>query len=299
MPKNFPAYRVFGCAFASIRPIMELIRLSYRFRCGVIGDLLHDSPELSYNWFDSGLRQASVVMAPAKILVVDDDIAVRNLIHRFLSKQEDYVVEAAEDGKTALALFERLNPNLVILDVNLPDTTGYQLCQEMQRRTGVYIMMLTSRSDEDDVVRGFEKGADDYLTKPFSLAELGARVGAVLKRQRSVAPTPQNGIVFGDLLIDPGSREVTLGNAPILLTALEFDLLHFLARNPGRVWRRSELLQEVWDYDYVGDQRVVDVHIGQIRRKIEGDSNQPSMIQTVRGVGYKFEAPVKIQDNGS
>ncbi|WP_159786329.1 response regulator transcription factor [Sodalinema gerasimenkoae] len=238
-------------------------------------------------------------MAPAKILVVDDDIAVRNLIHRFLSKQEDYVVEAAEDGKTALALFERLNPNLVILDVNLPDTTGYQLCQEMQRRTGVYIMMLTSRSDEDDVVRGFEKGADDYLTKPFSLAELGARVGAVLKRQRSVAPTPQNGIVFGDLLIDPGSREVTLGNAPILLTALEFDLLHFLARNPGRVWRRSELLQEVWDYDYVGDQRVVDVHIGQIRRKIEGDSNQPSMIQTVRGVGYKFEAPVKIQDNGS
>ncbi|OAB56842.1 two-component system response regulator [Phormidium willei BDU 130791] len=238
-------------------------------------------------------------MAPAKILVVDDDIAVRNLIHRFLSKQEDYVVEAAEDGKTALALFERLNPNLVILDVNLPDTTGYQLCQEMQRRTGVYIMMLTSRSDEDDVVRGFEKGADDYLTKPFSLAELGARVGAVLKRQRSVAPTPQNGIVLGDLLIDPGSREVTLGNDPILLTALEFDLLHFLARNPGRVWRRSELLQEVWDYDYVGDQRVVDVHIGQIRRKIEGDSNQPSMIQTVRGVGYKFEAPVKIQDNSS
>lgn len=222
-------------------------------------------------------------MAPAKILVVDDDIAVRNLIHRFLSKQEDYVVEAAEDGKTALALFERLNPNLVILDVNLPDTTGYQLCQDMQRRTGVYIMMLTSRSDEDDVVRGFEKGADDYLTKPFSLVELGARVGAVLKRQRSLAPTPQNGIVFGDLLIDPGSREVTLGNDPILLTALEFDLLHFLARNPGRVWRRSELLQEVWDYDYVGDQRVVDVHIGQIRRKIEGDSNQPSMIQTVRG----------------
>ncbi len=262
-----------------------------------MGEIPHDSPELSYNWFDSGLRQANVVMAPAKILVVDDDIAVRNLIHRFLSKQEDYVVEAAEDGKTALALFERLNPNLVILDVNLPDTTGYQLCQEMQRRTGVYIMMLTSRSDEDDVVRGFEKGADDYLTKPFSLVELGARVGAVLKRQRSVAQTPQNGIVFGDLLIDPGSREVMLGNDPILLTALEFDLLHFLARNPGRVWRRSELLQEVWDYDYVGDQRVVDVHIGQIRRKIEGESNQPSMIQTVRGVGYKFEAPVKIQDN--
>lgn len=228
-------------------------------------------------------------MAPAKILVVDDDIAVRNLIYRFLSKQEDYVVEAAEDGKTALSLFEQLNPNLVILDVNLPDTTGYQLCQEMQSRTGVYIMMLTSRSDEDDVVRGFEKGADDYLTKPFSLAELGARVAAVLKRQRNVVPTQQQGIVLGDLLIDPGSREVLLKNEPVPLTALEFDLLHFLASHPGRVWRRAELLQEVWDYDYVGDQRVVDVHIGQIRRKIEGSASK-SMIQTVRGVGYKFEA---------
>ncbi|MDC0832878.1 two-component system response regulator [Leptolyngbya valderiana BDU 20041] len=230
-------------------------------------------------------------MAPAKILVVDDDIAVRNLIHRFLSKQDDYVVESAEDGKTALALFEQLNPNLVILDVNLPDTTGYQLCQEMQGRTGVFIMMLTSRNDEEDVVRGFEKGADDYLTKPFSLAELGARVAAVLKRQRTVTPAQQQGIVLGDLLIDPGSREVILNNEPVPLTALEFDLLHFLASHPGRVWRRSELLQEVWDYDYVGDQRVVDVHIGQIRRKIEGNSNKPSMIQTVRGVGYKFEIP--------
>ncbi|MBP0001301.1 MAG: response regulator transcription factor [Cyanobacteria bacterium SID2] len=230
-------------------------------------------------------------MAPAKILVVDDDISVRNLIHRFLSNQDDYVVESAEDGKTALTLFEQMNPDLVILDVNLPDTTGYQLCREMQSRTGVFIMMLTSRTDEEDVVRGFKQGADDYLTKPFSLAELGARVAAVLKRQRTVTPIQQQGIVLGDLLIDPGSREVTLNNEPIPLTALEFDLLHFLASHPGRVWRRSELLQEVWDYDYVGDQRVVDVHIGQIRRKIEGNSNKPSMIQTVRGVGYKFEIP--------
>ncbi len=227
-------------------------------------------------------------MSTAKILVVDDDIAVRNLIHRYLNKQ-DYTVESAEDGKTALALFEQLNPDLVILDVNLPDTTGYSLCQEMQERTGVFVLMLTSRSDEEDVVKGFQKGADDYLTKPFSLVELGARVAAVLKRQRIVTPAAAKCITVGSLTIDPGSREVSLNDAPVNLTALEFDLLHFLASHPNRVWRRSELLQEVWDYDYVGEPRVVDVHIGQIRRKIEAHSDEPSKIQTVRGVGYKFE----------
>jgi len=228
-------------------------------------------------------------MTPAKILVVDDDTAVRNLIHRFLSKQDDYIVEAAEDGEQAMSLFESLKPDLVILDVNLPDTSGFQLCQEMQDRTGVFIMMLTSRSDEEDVVQGFKRGADDYLTKPFSLAELGARVGAVLKRQRVTVPVQNQGLTFGPLSIDPDSRQVTLNKEPIALTALEFELLLFLANNPGKVWRRSELLQEVWDYDYVGDQRVVDVHIGQIRRKIESKLGKVSMIQTVRGVGYKFE----------
>jgi two-component system OmpR family response regulator len=229
-------------------------------------------------------------MTPAKILVVDDDASVRNLIDRFLSKQDDYVVEAAEDGKAALEYFERFDPDLVILDVNLPDTTGFQLCQEMQSKTNVYIMMLTSRSDEEDVVRGFQKGADDYLTKPFSLVELGARVAAALKRQRRAAPIKPSGLNFGDLTINADSRCVMLAGESVPLTALEFDLLHFLASHPGRVWRRSELLQEVWDYDYVGDQRVVDVHIGQIRRKIETSASAPSLIQTVRGVGYKFEA---------
>jgi two-component system, OmpR family, response regulator len=231
-----------------------------------------------------------LVMSTAKILVVDDDPAVRNLIHRYLSKQE-YTVEAAEDGKTALTTFDQLNPDLVILDVNLPDTTGYSLCQEMQERTGVFVMMLTSRSDEEDVVQGFQRGADDYLTKPFSLVELGARVSAVLKRQRIVTPAAAKCITAGSLSIDPSSREVMFADKPIALTALEFDLLHFLASHPNRVWRRSELLQEVWDYDYVGEPRVVDVHIGQIRRKIEAFSDEQSRIQTVRGVGYKFEIP--------
>jgi len=229
-------------------------------------------------------------MASAKILVVDDDPAIRTLIYRFLSKH-DYHVESAEDGKSALSVFEQFNPDLVILDVNLPDATGYALCEEMQKRTGVFILMLTSRTDEADKIRGFSQGADDYLTKPFSLGELEVRVGAILKRQRPVTAAEQQRLTFNRLMIDPVRREVTLDDIPISLTALEFDLLHFLASHPGRVWRRAELIQKVWDYEYVGDQRVVDVHIGQIRKKIETDTSQPALIQTVRGVGYKFEAP--------
>ena len=227
-------------------------------------------------------------MAPVKILVVDDDPAIRNLIHRFLS-QQGYQVESGEDGQTGLELFEQLNPDLVVLDVNLPDTTGYKLCQEMQRRTGVFVLMLTSRTDEADKMKGFAEGADDYITKPFSLVEIGARVAAIIKRKRIVTPAQQQTLTFGQLLIDPVRREVILSSQIVALTALEFDLLYCLASKPGRVWRRSELLQEVWDYEYVGADRVVDVHIGQIRRKIEPDTNQISMIQTVRGVGYKFE----------
>ncbi|RZM77273.1 response regulator transcription factor [Leptolyngbya iicbica] len=229
-------------------------------------------------------------MATAKILVVDDDPAVRNLVYRFLSKQ-NYEVESAEDGKSALANFEQLNPDLVVLDVNLPDANGYDLCKEMQARTGVFVLMLTSRSDEADKIRGFTEGADDYLTKPFSLGELEVRVGAILKRQRPVTTAEQQCLSFDSLEIDPVRREVTLAQEIVPLTALEFDLLHFLASHPGRVWRRAELIQKVWDYEYVGDQRVVDVHIGQIRKKIELDTTQPAMIQTVRGVGYKFEPP--------
>lgn len=235
-------------------------------------------------------------MAVAKILVVDDDPSIRNLIQRFLSKQ-NYQVESAEDGKTALAVFEQFNPDLVILDVNLPDTIGYNLCQEMQNRTKVFVLMLTSRADEADKIRGFSLGADDYLTKPFSLGELEVRVGAILKRQREVTTAEKQRLIFDKLVIDPERREVTIDNQLIALTALEFDLLRFLASHPGRVWRRSELIQEVWDYEYVGDQRVVDVHIGQIRKKIEIDAAQPILIQTVRGVGYKFESPSKPHKN--
>jgi two-component system OmpR family response regulator len=240
-----------------------------------------------------------MAMASAnKILVVDDDPAVRNLIHRFLAKQ-NYQMESAEDGKTALTLFEQFDPDLVILDVNLPDANGYNLCQEMQSRTKVFVLMLTSRTDEADKIRGFTQGADDYITKPFSLGELGVRVEALLRRIRERTPAEQQCLVFDKLVIDPVRREVTLNADIVPLTALEFDLLHFLASHPGRVWRRAELIQEVWDYEYVGDQRVVDVHIGQIRKKIEVDTSQPNLIQTVRGVGYKFEAPLAEKQAGT
>ncbi|MEK0178010.1 MULTISPECIES: response regulator transcription factor [Microcoleus] len=227
-------------------------------------------------------------MTPEKILVVDDDPAIRNLIHRFLS-QQGYQVESGEDGHTGMELFKQFNPKLVILDVNLPDTTGYSLCKQMQKETGVFVVMLTSRTDEHDKVIAFDCGADDYITKPFSLVEIKIRVAALLRRlrQQKNSEEPESR-VFGKLAIDPLSRVVTLGGQIVALTALEFDLLYCLASKPGRVWRRAELLQEVWDYEYVGADRVVDVHIGQIRRKIEPDSNQNSMIQTVRGVGYKF-----------
>ena len=228
-------------------------------------------------------------MGSAKILVVDDDPAIRNLIVRFL-RQKKYEVESAENGQSALKKFEQFNPDLVILDVNLPDALGYNLCEEMQNSTDVFILMLTSRSDAADKKEGFLKGADDYLTKPFDLLELEYRVKAILKRQRTVTSSEKQPITYDNLVIDPVRREVKINDNFILLTALEFDLLHFLASRPGRVWRRDELIHNVWDYEYVGDQRVVDVHIGQIRKKIELDASEPSYIQTVRGVGYKFEA---------
>ena len=234
-----------------------------------------------------------MTMVAAKILVVDDDPAVRNLIQRFLLKQ-NYQVESAEDGKTGLSMFEQFNPDLVILDVNLPDVIGFNLCQEMQSRSGVFVLLLTSRTDEGDKIRGFSKGADDYLTKPFGLGELEVRVAAILRRQRVVTNAEQQRLIFDKLTIDSLRREVMLNNEPILLTALEFDLLYFLASHPARVWRRSELIQEVWDYEYVGDQRVVDVHIGQIRKKIEIDPTQSTLIHTIRGVGYKFECATSV-----
>ncbi len=231
-------------------------------------------------------------MLPAtnpKILVVDDDLGIRNLIHRFLSRK--YQIELAADGKAALSLFDQFDPDLVILDWNLPDTSGYQLCQEMQSRTNVLVMILTSRTSEADKIKILSVGADDFLTKPFSLAEIELRVEALLRRIRSVNSSPTQRLVFHQLAINPDGRVVTLKDQPLNLTALEFNILHFLASHPGQAWSRTQLIQKIWGCEYVGDGRVVDVHIGQLRKKLEIDTTVPEFIKTVRGYGYKFELP--------
>jgi len=230
-------------------------------------------------------------MALAKILVVDDDPAICKLVSRFLTKK-NYQIQQAHDGKTALAIFEVFSPDLVILDVNLPDSLGYNLCQEMQEHQDVFILMLTSRSTISDKQEGFLKGADDYLTKPFELQELEFRIKALLKRKRFSLNQPEQPLQvleFDNLVIDPVRREIRVNNNLVLLTPIEFNLLYFLACFPGRVWNRSELLEQVWKYQHIGEKRVVDVHIGQIRKKIENDAGGPNLIHTVRGVGYRFE----------
>lgn len=227
----------------------------------------------------------------SRILIIDDDPSICVLLQRYLQRQ-GYSVEVAVTGAEGLQRLRSFQPILVILDLNLPDVSGYDLCQQMQKETGVYVLMLTSRVSATDKLQGFQLGADDYLTKPFSLPELQARVQAILRRQRlktEIASAPM--LTFASLVIDPETREVTRDQRPINLTALEFDLLYALARHPGRVWRRAELIQEVWDFNHEGDERVVDVHIGQIRKKLETDTSQPELIRTVRGVGYKFEPP--------
>lgn len=249
------------------------------------------------------VTSALLVMTDPRILIVDDDLSIRTLLQRYLQKQ-GYRVETADSGGAALEQLHLFQPTLVILDLILPDMNGYQLCQQMQRETQVYVLMLTSRISSADKLQGFDQGADDYLTKPFNLPEVSARVAAILRRQRTHTPlTPAPVLTFGTLIIDPESHEVTWDQRLIPLTALEFNLLYTLARHAGRVWRRSELIQEVWDFNHAGDERVVDVHIGQIRKKLEANPSQPQMILTVRGVGYKFEPPVsevdQVSGNGS
>ncbi len=225
-----------------------------------------------------------------KILVVDDDAAIRNLVHRFLNQK--YQVDSAADGETALTLFEKIKPLLVILDWNWPDTTGYQLCQEMQRRTNVFVVMLSSRTDEADKIKVLSAGADDYICKPFGLAELAIRIEVVLRRMRPVNPSR---IVFDGFAIDSARREATLNDRIIKLKALEFNILYFLASHSGQSWSRQQLIEKIlgWNCDDTGEEKVVSVHIGQIRKKmIQVDATGSQFIKTIRGYGYRFDPPV-------
>jgi DNA-binding response OmpR family regulator len=234
-----------------------------------------------------------------KILVVEDDPAIRTLICRFLTAKQNYQIQSAEDGKNALSLFKQFDPDLVILDINLPDINGSQLRQAMQESTNVCVLMLTSQNDQGSRLKMLSQGADDYMTKPFDLEELAVRVEVILRRIRDRKSPKQKVLSFGNLTIDPERHEAKLYDSLIDLTALEFKLLYFLASNPGKVWTRADLIREVWEHDFVGDPRVVDVHIGQIRKKVEIDTSQPMMIHTIRGVGYKFEAIEKAPAESS
>lgn len=229
-------------------------------------------------------------MEAATILVVDDEQPIVDLVASYLTA-EGYVIHRAYDGPAALTLARQVRPDLVILDVMLPGLDGIEVCRRLHQETAVYVLMLTARAEEVDKLIGLSVGADDYMTKPFSPRELVARVKAILRRQRQ--PVGRNSerpiLQFESVIIDPERREVRRGEVLVELTPREFDLLYALARQPGRVFTRDELLQKVWGRDFVGIDRVVDVHVGTLRRKLEDEApNSPPLVQTVRGVGYKF-----------
>lgn len=234
-------------------------------------------------------------MAP-HILVVDDEPAIRDLLRAYL-EADGFEVTTVGTGADALhrTLQVRPPPDLVLLDIGLPDLDGVEVLRTLRRDSDVYVILVTARAEEVDRIVGLSVGADDYVTKPFSPRELVARVKTVLRRARATGahavPAPRDPVLaFVDLSIDEDRREIVRDGHPVSLTALEFDLLRALARSPGRVFSRAQLLEEVWGYDFYGDERVVDVHIRSIRQALGDDAADPRLIATVRGVGYKFIA---------
>lgn len=226
-----------------------------------------------------------------KILVVDDEESIVKLVSFNLNREGFQTISAA-DGHEAWEKIQTEKPDLVVLDVMLPGMDGLALCRLMrQEGYTTPIMMLTARDEEIDKVLGLEMGADDYLTKPFSIRELVARVRAILRRTVEKEPEQGEQLSFGDLVIFPGRYEVKLGGEQITLTPKEFELLHLLTRSAGLVLSREYILQKLWGYDFYGDARVVDVHISHLREKLEKDPAHPLYIKTVRGVGYKFQVP--------
>ena len=223
----------------------------------------------------------------AKILVVDDEATIVATVKAYL-QQEGYAVYAAANGPAALQAARAFKPDLIILDVMLPGLDGFEVLQQLRRESNVYVLMLTAKVQETDKIVGLTVGADDYMTKPFSPRELVARVKAVLRRGRS-ATTPERILVFQRLRIDSAAHRIWKDETPVELTTLEFDLLFALARHTGGVLSREQLIEQVWGNDYYGDERVVDVHLGHLRKKIEDDASNPSLVVTVRGVGYRFE----------
>jgi DNA-binding response OmpR family regulator len=233
------------------------------------------------------------------ILVVEDEVPLQETLAYNLEKQ-GYSVETAGDGRIALETARRLHPDLIVLDIMLPELDGFEVCKILRKEMSTPIIMLTARDDEIDRVVGLEVGADDYLTKPFSMREFLARVKAQLRRTQLVRDELKKGkpsepstsgetLTFGDLSIDQSRREVRLGEDVIPLKPQEYDLLLFFGEHKGRMLTREFILEQVWGWDYVGDSRTVDVHVRWLRQRIEKDPSNPQRIVTVRGGGYRFE----------
>lgn len=219
------------------------------------------------------------------ILVIEDESSISTVVRAYL-EQGGYRVLAAHNGIDGLALARAEHPDLVVLDLMLPGMDGMQVAAELRAESDVFILMLTARSEEADRVAGLRIGADDYLTKPFSPRELVARVEAILRRRRSSTPA-ESVLRFPLLRIDPERREVWANSAQVELTTTEFDVLLALARHAGKVLSREQLMDLVWGADFYGTDRVVDVYVGQVRRKLEAATGE-TVIRTIRGVGYKF-----------
>ncbi len=222
-----------------------------------------------------------------RVLVVDDEARIRAVVRGYLER-EGFEIAEASDGEQAIRAQQAWDPDLVVLDVMLPGLDGVEVLRQLRTRSEVPVILLTARAEEVDKLVGLSVGADDYLTKPFSPRELVARVKAVLRRGAARSVPAQDRLVFDGLVIDVDRREVQRAGRAVELSTLEFDLLAALARTPGRVLTRQQLLQKVWGYDFFGDERVVDVHIRSIRRELGDSADEPELIGTVRGVGYKF-----------
>jgi DNA-binding response OmpR family regulator len=233
---------------------------------------------------------------PETILIVEDEPALQDTLAYNL-KKEGYTVESVGDGRAALDSARRLRPDLIVLDIMLPEMDGFEVARILRKEMTSAILMLTARDDEIDRVVGLEVGADDYLTKPFSMRELMARVKAQLRRARllreelgkTTEPTAHETLTFGNLSIDLTRREVTINGEVLALKPKEYELLLFFAEHKGQMLSRQFMLERVWGWDYIGDSRTVDVHVRWLRQKIEANAANPTRIVTVRGGGYRFE----------
>ena len=238
-------------------------------------------------------------MSASRVLIVEDEESYRDALS-FLLGREGFDVLTAETGPDALTQFDAAGADLVLLDLMLPGLSGVDVCRALRQRSSVPVIMLTAKDSEIDKVVGLEIGADEYVTKPFSLRELLARVKALLRLVNRYSEAKQqqpDKIEIGDLIIDLTRHEVTLGGKVLSLTLKEYELLKLLALNANKVLSREYLIEQVWGYDFTGEGRTVDVHIHWLREKIEKDPNHPMRIQTVRGVGYRFERrtrPVEV-----